>query len=137
MYIVKLASIPAKFSMATIRPISQSCSRPNSSWSSTGRPPRHWASQFVWNCEAQCLGGLPVDDQLEFGRLHDWEIGRIVAMENLAGIDANLTIYIVEAGPVADQTARRHKLTPPVHCWDRISCRQRRQLILSVAEERI
>src|SRR3984893_3284019 len=34
----------------------------------------------------QRLGGLEVDDQLDFGGLLDWQVGRLVAIENPAGI---------------------------------------------------
>src|SRR5262245_44953041 len=33
-----------------------------------------------------------VDDQLEFGRLHDWHVSRLLALENASGIDADLAI---------------------------------------------
>ena len=42
--------------------------------------------------EAERLGGLEVDDQLELGRLHDRQVGRLLALENAAGVDAGLTI---------------------------------------------
>ena len=44
--------------------------------------------QSRWNGEAQRLGGLEVDDQFEFGRPLDRQIGRLVALENPPGIDA-------------------------------------------------
>jgi putative tryptophan/tyrosine transport system substrate-binding protein len=43
--IAKSASMPAAFSRATSRPTCRCSSRPSSSWSSTGRPPRHSASK--------------------------------------------------------------------------------------------
>ena len=27
--------------------------------------------------QAECLGGCPVDDEFEFGRLLDWKVGRL------------------------------------------------------------
>jgi hypothetical protein len=35
--------------------------------------------------QAECVGGLEVDDQLELGRLHDRQVGRLLAPENPAG----------------------------------------------------
>ena len=40
--------------------------------------------------QAERLGGLEVDDQLELGRLHHRQVGRLVALEDPAGIDADL-----------------------------------------------
>jgi hypothetical protein len=44
--------------------------------------------------KAEGLGGLEVDDELELGRLHDWQVGRVGAVEDFAGIDASLTITV-------------------------------------------
>jgi len=38
--------------------------------------------QRHWNRETQSLGGLLVDDQLEFGRLLDWNIAGIRTLED-------------------------------------------------------
>jgi hypothetical protein len=40
--------------------------------------------QRRWNREAEHPGGLVVDDKLEFGRLHDWQIRRLRAFEDAA-----------------------------------------------------
>ena len=55
------------------------------------------------NSEAERPGGLEVDDELEFGGLHDREVGGLLAVENPAGVDADLAIGISDAGPVAHQ----------------------------------
>ena len=47
--------------------------------------------------EAERLGGLEVDHQLERDRLHDGKIGSLGAFENPARIDAGLLIGEVEA----------------------------------------
>jgi hypothetical protein len=39
--------------------------------------------------EAQRFGSLEVNDQLELSRLHDWQVGRLFALENTSGIDAD------------------------------------------------
>ena len=51
------------------------------------------------------LGGLYVDDQLEFARSLDRQICRFCAMENLADQRAQRTIRVEQIGPVGDQPA--------------------------------
>ncbi len=47
------------------------------------------AAEQRWrNVEAVRLGGLEMDDQLEFSRLHHRQVGGLGAFENLAGINA-------------------------------------------------
>ena len=59
---------------------------------------------------AERLGGLEVDDQLDFRGLLDRQVGRLFALENPAGIDANLTIRVRNAAAVAHQAAGRGEL---------------------------
>src|SRR6516165_5406795 len=42
--------------------------------------------------DAQTLGGLQIDDQFEFRRQRDWQVGWLLALENPAGVDTNLSI---------------------------------------------
>ena len=56
---------------------------------------------------------LSVDDQLELGRLHDRQVRGLGALENAAGIDADLTLRIRNAGSVAHQPAGLGKVTRP------------------------
>jgi hypothetical protein len=44
------------------------------------------AEQRRWHGEAEHPGGLGVDDQLELGRLHHWQVGWLSALKNAAGI---------------------------------------------------
>jgi hypothetical protein len=50
-------------------------------------------------------GGLEVDDEIEFGRLLDRQIGWFLAFENAPGIDASLVVRIVDAAAIAHQAA--------------------------------
>ena len=63
------------------------------------------ASSDGGTVEAERLGGLEIDDQLELGRLHDRQVGRLLALEDAADIDADLTIRIRDVGSVAHQSA--------------------------------
>ena len=49
--------------------------------------------------EAERLGGLEVDDQLDFRGLLDRQVGGLLALENPAGVDAGLTVRIVILPP--------------------------------------
>ena len=57
------------------------------------------ASSVGGTVEAKRLGGLEVDDELEFGRLHHRQVGRLGALEDAAGIDADLTKHIGKLVP--------------------------------------
>ena len=47
------------------------------------RSPRRRGRERERHVEAERLGGLEVDHQLEFGRLLDWQIGRLGTLQNL------------------------------------------------------
>ena len=49
--------------------------------------------------EAERLGGLQVEHELELGQLHDRQVSGLIACENAAGIDAHLAIGIRELVP--------------------------------------
>src|SRR5262249_46445627 len=46
------------------------------------------------NVNAQLLGGLQVDVQLDFSGLLDWQVGGLLTLENPAGIDSGPTVCI-------------------------------------------
>src|SRR5271169_2886044 len=56
------------------------------------------------NGEAERLSGRAVDDELEFCRLQHRQVGRLRALEDAAGIDADLMKRIREVGSVAHQS---------------------------------
>jgi hypothetical protein len=55
--------------------------------------------------EAEHPGDLGVDDQLELGRLHYWQVRWLGALEDAAGIDADLTKRIRNVASVTHQPA--------------------------------
>src|SRR5882724_2127742 len=66
--------------------------------------------QLVWHIEAKRLRAPQIDHELELGRLHHGQVCGLLALENSSGVDADLTISIGNARPVAHQTARGDKL---------------------------
>ena len=58
------------------------------------------------NSKTKRLGGLEVDDQLEFGRLYHRQIGRFDALENFSDVDSGLAIPVDKVGCVTDKTTR-------------------------------
>ena len=59
--------------------------------------------QCRWHGEAKRLGCLEVDHQIEFCRLLDRQIRRLGALEDLPGVDADLTPERSDIGSIADQ----------------------------------
>src|SRR5262249_24681566 len=51
------------------------------------------------------LGGFEIDHQFKFGRLHNWQFGRIFAPENPAGVNAGQAVAVKNVRSVAHQTA--------------------------------
>src|SRR5262249_3155726 len=74
--------------------------------------------------EAKHPGSLGVDDQLELGRLHDRQVRRLRALQDAAGIDADLTQRSCEVAAVAYQPAGFGIFTQRVYRRDRIMRRQ-------------
>src|SRR6185369_13151596 len=63
--------------------------------------------QPVRHLEAERLGSLEVEHELELGGLHNRQVGGLLALENPRGIDAGLAVGIADARSVADQPADR------------------------------
>ena len=63
------------------------------------------ASSVGGTSRPSVLRRLQIDDELELRRPHDRQVGRLLALEDAAGVDAGLTITVREVGSVADQPA--------------------------------
>ena len=87
--------------------------------------------------EAKHLRGLEVDHELELGRLHDRQVGWLLALENTPGVEADLAIGVGDAGPVAHQTASHGELAPFVDRGNGVACGQRDDLVALVVEVRV
>ena len=87
--------------------------------------------------ESERFGGLQVDDELEFGGLHDRQVGRLLALENAAGIDAGQTVQVRNTGSVAHQAAGRRERAKLEDRGHRVADRQCGELFAPVNKESI
>src|SRR5262249_25688729 len=85
--------------------------------------------------EAERLGGLQIDNQLECRRLLDRQIGRLGAIQDLSGVDSNLMIGCRNARPIAGQVAELYELTPLVNRRNGIAGCERHELLASAGEK--
>src|SRR5437660_453652 len=85
--------------------------------------------------EAKRLGGLHVDDQLDFRDLLDREVGRFLALEDPAGVGADNTKVARKTASIAHQTAGRGELAILVDRGHRVAERQRGELLAPAIEE--
>jgi len=69
--------------------------------------------------------------------LLDWDVGRLLALEDLSGESADLTKGGREAGSVGDQRTCSGEFTPWVYCRNGIPHRQSHMLLAPAEEERI
>src|ERR1700722_20553376 len=76
----------------------------------------------------QRFGGLEVDYHFEFRRLHDWQVGGLLAFENPAGVDAGLAISVSDACAVTYQYSRGDMLAPRRYRGHCIASGQRGEL---------
>jgi len=85
--------------------------------------------------EAERLGSLEVDDEIDFCDLLHREVGGFVALENAPSIDASLAVPIADAAAIAYQAAGHSVLTIWEHRGQRMADRQRRDLFRVSVEE--
>src|SRR5262245_52689209 len=71
----------------------------------------HGGEKLRRHFEAECSGRVHVDDELEFGRLHNRQVDRLRPFKDFAGIDAKLAKRFREIGSVAHQPADCHIIT--------------------------
>src|SRR5260370_32925308 len=76
------------------------------------------------NFDADCLGGVHIDEELDLGDLLNWQVGRLVALQNSAGINASLPVRFRSAASITQQPASRDELSRVKDRDDRLSNRQ-------------
>src|SRR5262245_22449997 len=89
------------------------------------------------NRQAERLGSLEVDHELELGRLYHRQICDLCAVENTPDIDAHLKHVLGAHGRVAHQTAGSDEFTPLVHCRNRVASGERDELLAPDLKERV
>ena len=63
------------------------------------------SEQRWWHRQAERLGGHQVDDQIELGRLLDWNVGRLCPAENPVDIVGGTPMQVWEVCPIGYQTS--------------------------------
>src|ERR1700730_7195643 len=95
------------------------------------------AEQRERDGEAERLGGLEVDDQLDLGGLLDRQVGGLLALENPASVDADQTELVRTVASVAHQAAGGDKLAIGKNRGHRMAYRRIGDLFAPADEERI
>src|SRR5437870_3186997 len=85
--------------------------------------------------EAECPSGFEIDDQLYFRGLQDRQVGRLLALENPASVDADLAISVGYACGVVHEPAGGSGLANRVHGRHRVACGRRHDLLALAREE--
>src|SRR4029453_19034293 len=75
------------------------------------------------------------DDQLGLHRLLNGQVGRLLALENAASVDADLTVRVRKAVSIADQAACHGVLAKWVHRGHRVARGQCDELLAPAIEE--
>ena len=99
-------------------------------------PRRRWRAP-PGHLDAECARRFQVDHELEFGRSPHRQVGGLLALEDAAGIDANLTKRVCNVGSVAHQPAGCHKFTDRIRRRNPVARRQGGKLHAAGSEERV
>src|SRR5215471_8556284 len=93
--------------------------------------------QSGWHSKAERLGSLEIDEQFDFRRLLHRQIGRLLALENPAGIDTGLAVHIGNAASITQQPTSGGELTPLVDRGQGVADGQCGELLDPTVEEGI
>ena len=53
--------------------------------------------------QSECLRCLQIDQEIEFARLHNWQVGGLFAFEDAGDIGSGVLVALGDVGPIADQ----------------------------------
>src|SRR5262249_20519165 len=93
--------------------------------------------QPVRNLEAERLGGLEVDAQLDFRGLYHRQVGRLFTLEKATGVKSDLSVLLCQADSVTDEPSRDYELMKQVHGRNRMACRKFNEALDPIVKERI
>src|SRR5215475_12737136 len=88
-----------------------------------------------WHRKTERLGGLEVDDQLDFGGLLDRQVGGFLALENAARVEATQAKHIGEVVSIAHEPAGGSEFGKLVDRRNSVAERQCGELFGSAGEE--
>src|SRR2546426_11666379 len=66
--------------------------------------------------QAERLGGLEVDDQIELGRLLDGQVAGLGALQNLVHVGGGTAPQVVRIWPISDEAANVGEIPERIHC---------------------
>src|SRR5262245_11281398 len=70
-----------------------------------------------WNVEAERLGGHQIDDEVEFGRLLDRNVGRFRPAQNLVDMLGRTPVEMHVVDAIGYETSSLYELARAVDCW--------------------
>src|SRR6516165_8342422 len=89
------------------------------------------------NCKTERFCSFEVDDKLKFGGLEDWQVGGLRALEDLTGVDADLTPHLLIISTIAHQPASFGLLASGIGRWNSVARRERDELVVLAKEIRV
>src|SRR5215467_4015136 len=69
------------------------------------------------HCEAKCLGGLKIDNQLKLGGLLNRQVGGFGTLEDLNDVPGRSVEQVAEVRPIRHQAAVFREVSLPVCNW--------------------
>src|SRR5262249_26842401 len=66
--------------------------------------------------KSECAGRLCIDDELEFGRLRDRQVGWLRALEDAASVEANPAHEICNARGITHKPPNLHVVSTGIDC---------------------
>src|SRR5262245_7822081 len=93
--------------------------------------------QLCGNIDAECSNCLEIDHQFEPRWLNDWQVRRLLALEDARHVQAGLTIPFREAVPVADQATGDCEFSKWIDRWHRMTRCQNDDLLTHAHQKRV